>query len=209
MNFKTKYHTQLTNCFKLYEFPQNVKQLNLKEIQRLFQHPQDYYSYLCFILYRAFKKKKHILKHAKSAPNSITQEKCQKNNSIPDAKKNCPDTGNVNGSKVVKVSSTNDGSPQRRSETYGDLQQKKTCMYQHSSIKKILKRIYLKSHPDKVKDKFKNYLFVKANKAFQHQKLYKLLFVCRLLNIRVCANQFNKMQPIFQNEVLLLYHACL
>ena len=70
----------------------------------------------------------------------MTLENCQKSNSIPDADQARVDANGENCSKVVETSSIENGTPPWKSDTYGDLQQNKACLYQHSSIKKILKK---------------------------------------------------------------------
>lgn len=198
MKLGQQYHERLTKHFINIQFPKKVANLNFSNIKQKFQHAQNYYCCVCYFLDKMCKQnctQSTLTSTRKPQPTMSTTTSTSLVNV------------HMNESEIPHYSHPN--YPTLKFEDMGNLNFNRRHLYEHSVIKKMLKRIYLKCHPDKTKDRFYNFLFVKANKAYQSGRLYKLLFICQILTIQIRMSQFQKVQPIFQNEVLLLYHKAL
>lgn len=64
-------------------------------------------------------------------------------------------------------------------------------------IKRLYKKIAVKSHPDKINDKEKNLLFIKANFFYKNKILVGIIYVAKKLQVKVDITQFK--------EIIIIY----
>ena len=100
--------------------------------------------------------------------------------------------------------SPDEGTAYEHQEYQQQLQRyKKWMKKQRKYFHKLYKRISLQTHPDRTQNKFYHYLYMKAQRAYYHQKFYLLLLISEIINIPVKKLHW-KDQMVLNDEIELL-----
>lgn len=177
--------------------------LDFDTVRRQSTCMQDYFTSI--FLYFQLKIKKHKKQRSKSH-ESVHSSADQENSDSTVKSASVPTSPRVMSSGPESSPAEIQASPTEwRSDTVADLLENKR-LYKSikSTVKSIIKKIYLQTHPDKVSDPFLNALFVKTKKWLKKKQFYKLLFVCKILSITIARAKLEVLQPYFINEVQLL-----